>query len=81
MPKRGERTLRCRGSGHRPRYHAVTRRLIDESRGVDRGILVLFVDDVQWADPATLEFLSYLARCVVSEPVLLLFAYRREDSL
>jgi len=51
--------------------------LIQASRGTDG--LVLFVDDVQWADPATLEFLAYTARRVSGERVLLVMAYRRED--
>ena len=42
--------------------------------------LILFVDDVQWADPATLDSLFYLARRVAGERILLLFTYRREDT-
>ena len=41
---------------------------------------VLFIDDVQWADAATLEFLSYAVKRVRGEPVLILLSYRREDS-
>jgi hypothetical protein len=39
-----------------------------------RGPLVLFLDDMQWADTATLDLLLYLARSLVDEgaPVLLL---------
>ena len=41
---------------------------------------VLFIDDVQWADAATLEFLSYAVKRVRGEPVLILLSFRREDS-
>ena len=58
-------------------YHELTGKLIRESR--DEG-LVLFVDDLQWADPATLDFLSYLAKRVSGERVLLVLTYRREQS-
>ena len=58
-------------------YQALSRRLIQGSRGA-RG-LVLFIDDVQWADPATLEFLAYAARRVSGERVLIVMTYRRED--
>jgi predicted ATPase len=58
-------------------YQALARRLIQESRGAEG--LVLFVDDVQWADPATLEFLAYTARRVSGERVLMVMAYRRES--
>ena len=37
------------------------------------------MDDVQWADPATLDFLSYLARRISGERILLVFSYRREE--
>ena len=34
---------------------------------------------MQWADPATLDFLTYLARRISGDRVLLLLTYRRED--
>jgi tetratricopeptide (TPR) repeat protein len=42
--------------------------------------LLLVVDDVHEADGASLRLLHYLARCVVSEPVLLLLAHRSGDT-
>jgi hypothetical protein len=61
-------------------YRALTRELAQESQGGDHEGLVHFVDDAQWADPATLDFLSYLARRIADERILLVFTYRREDA-
>ena len=58
-------------------YQSLSRRLIQESHGA--GGLILFVDDVQWADPATLEFLAYATRRLSGERVLVVMTYRRED--
>lgn len=58
-------------------YQALTGALLKEAR--QNKVLVLFVDDLQWTDPATLQFLAYLAKRVSSEPVLLVTTYRRED--
>ncbi|MDP9274991.1 MAG: AAA family ATPase [Chloroflexota bacterium] len=41
--------------------------------------LVLVVEDVHFADPATLELLPYLARRVRGERVLILLTYRRDE--
>lgn len=59
-------------------YRSLFRELIRRSREAEEA-LVFFVDDVQWADPATLEFLSYAAKHVAGRRVLVVFAYRRED--
>jgi hypothetical protein len=59
-------------------YRALIGELIRRSRDV--GALVLFVDDVQWADPATLGFLAYAAKRVPGERILLVASYRREDA-
>jgi tetratricopeptide (TPR) repeat protein len=40
--------------------------------------LVVIVDDVQWADDASAQFLHFLARQAASQPLLLLCAYRDE---
>ncbi|MDW5326763.1 ATP-binding protein [Plantactinospora sp. KLBMP9567] len=42
----------------------------------ERGSLLLVVDDVHWADEASLRFLSHLARRVTHLPVLLVLATR-----
>jgi DNA-binding SARP family transcriptional activator len=59
-------------------YRSLARELVRESQGGDHEGLILFVDDVQWADSATLEFLSYLARRILDKRILLVFTYRRE---
>ncbi|MEW6638209.1 MAG: AAA family ATPase, partial [Actinomycetota bacterium] len=61
-------------------YGAFTRQLADASCDNGRGGLVLFIDDVQWADPATLDFISYLAKRISGERILLVFTYRREQA-
>ncbi len=40
---------------------------------------ILFIDDLQWADAATLEFLAYAAKRINSEPILIILTFRRED--
>jgi DNA-binding SARP family transcriptional activator/tetratricopeptide (TPR) repeat protein len=55
----------------------LTARLLAE--GHRHGGAILFIDDLQWADAATLEFLSYAAVRVQEEPVLMLVSHRRED--
>ncbi len=41
--------------------------------------LVVMVDDIQWADDASAQFLHYLARQAASRPMLALYAYRDEE--
>ena len=41
--------------------------------------LLLFIDDLNWADQATLTLLQYLARHVTRERILLIGSYRTED--
>jgi len=64
---------RERGSVHR----ALTARLV-RAAAPDAGV-VLFVDDLQWADAATLEFLAYAAHRIRDERVLIVVSHRRED--
>jgi tetratricopeptide (TPR) repeat protein len=41
--------------------------------------LVLFMDDVQWADPSTVDLIAYVAGRLASTRVLLLATYRASD--
>jgi DNA-binding SARP family transcriptional activator/tetratricopeptide (TPR) repeat protein len=47
---------------------------------LDARPLVVFVDDVHWADRATLDWLGYLVHRLRAEPLLLVIAYRPEDA-
>jgi predicted ATPase len=40
---------------------------------------VLFLDDLHWADPASLDFLAYLVRRLPGNPLFILAAWREED--
>ena len=40
---------------------------------------LVWLDDLQWADDATLESITYLARRLAGRPMLLLVTWRRED--
>ncbi len=41
--------------------------------------LVVFIDDIQWADQASLEILGYMAEKIKDEPILFISTYRPED--
>jgi len=41
--------------------------------------VVLFLDDLHWADPASIELLHYLARGIADQAVLVLGTYRAEE--
>jgi predicted ATPase len=40
---------------------------------------VFFIDDLQWADTASLELFNYLARRLSGQPIFILTTYRREE--
>ncbi|MEM3395919.1 MAG: AAA family ATPase [Thermoplasmata archaeon] len=48
-------------------------------REAKKNPLLLFIDDLQWADPSTLALIHYLARNLRNLPVLLIGTYRTED--
>jgi len=50
--------------------------LLEASRGGRPAIFI--VDDIQWADDASVRVLHYLARHAAQRPVLMIFAYRDE---
>jgi tetratricopeptide (TPR) repeat protein len=41
--------------------------------------LVVMIDDIQWADDASVQFVHYFARRAASRPLLLVCAYRAEE--
>ena len=41
--------------------------------------LVVVLDDLHWADPASVELLRYLARGIAAQPVLILVTYRADE--
>jgi predicted ATPase/DNA-binding CsgD family transcriptional regulator len=41
--------------------------------------VLLFLDDLHWADPASIELLHYLARGILDQPVFVLGTYRAEE--
>jgi DNA-binding SARP family transcriptional activator/tetratricopeptide (TPR) repeat protein len=55
--------------------------LVNALRHLAGNGLVLFLDDLQWADEATLTLLSNLTRYLTTTKILLIFAYRAEDAL
>jgi DNA-binding SARP family transcriptional activator len=42
--------------------------------------VVLWIDDIQWADQSTIEWLAYLAAQLRTAPLLIVTAYRREEA-
>jgi ATP/maltotriose-dependent transcriptional regulator MalT len=44
----------------------------------DHNPIVAFLDDINWADHATIEFLSYLASRINNHPILIIASYRSD---
>jgi DNA-binding SARP family transcriptional activator/tetratricopeptide (TPR) repeat protein len=63
--------------GARLRFLEAISHLIGAAFGGDPG--VIFIDDLQWCDPASLDALSYLARRLEQRRLLLLFARRSDE--
>ena len=57
-------------------FHALVQ--LFDALAQDRQLIVM-IDDIQWADDASLRFLHFLARQIASRPVLLACAYRDEE--
>jgi DNA-binding SARP family transcriptional activator/tetratricopeptide (TPR) repeat protein len=73
---------RRQASGDGPGAHtrlvsAIAEALTVMAVGLPPGMI--WLDDLQWADSATLEALSYLARRLRGRPLVLLLTWRRED--
>lgn len=62
--------------GRHRMYETVSRMIINISK---RKPLVMFLDDLNWADTATLHLLHYLARNFSEHPIFIVGAYRQED--
>jgi DNA-binding CsgD family transcriptional regulator/tetratricopeptide (TPR) repeat protein len=62
------------GRGAQSRVFAAVLDLLDQL-GADRPV-VLVMEDLQWADPSTLDLFGYLARARTSERLLLVGSYR-----
>ncbi|HEX6608436.1 MAG TPA: AAA family ATPase, partial [Chloroflexia bacterium] len=58
-------------------FEGIRQVLLKRTNGSAPG--VLFFDDLQWADGATVEFLTYFARRLQRAPVCLLLAWRTEQ--
>jgi tetratricopeptide (TPR) repeat protein len=57
-------------------YASITRELLLLSA---QKPVVVFIDDIHWADSASLSLLQYLARAIAYERILLLATYRKEE--
>jgi tetratricopeptide (TPR) repeat protein len=57
-------------------FHGVTKELLFLSA---RNPLIVVLDDIHWADSASLSLLHYLARQVGSERILILATFRKEE--
>jgi DNA-binding SARP family transcriptional activator len=58
-------------------FEGLTQALLAMCSGDQAGIL--FIDDLQWADEASQDLLTYLARRLEGRPVLLITTWRSED--
>ena len=54
--------------------------LAQSLRALAAAPLILFIDDLHWADQATLDWLTYLADRMRDEPLLLVCAYRANEA-
>ena len=60
--------------------HRLFEALAQAVSGVAAGPLVLFIDDVHWADHTTLDWLGYLLNRMHDRPLLVVLAYRPEET-
>lgn len=60
--------------------HRLFEAFVQVLRAVEAQPLILFIDDLHWADHATLDWLVYLIDRMRDEPVLLAGAYRPSDA-
>lgn len=74
---RGSTMTPARSAGERFRYHRALRVLLEELGS--RQPVVLTLDDVQWADPASIEAIAHLLRYPANAPVLIAIAHRSSE--
>lgn len=60
--------------------HRVFEAFVQALQAIAAAPLVFFLDDVQWADATTLDWLDYLIHRAHDMPLLLVLAYRTEDA-
>ncbi len=53
--------------------------LLGLRREASKTPIVMFIDDLQWADPSTLSLIHYISRNIINDPIILFGAYRPED--
>jgi DNA-binding NarL/FixJ family response regulator len=75
---RGPAVLSARSAGERFRHHRAIRALLEKLG--DSGPLVLTIDDLQWADPASIEAIAYLLRYPPETAVLISVARRAGEA-
>jgi DNA-binding SARP family transcriptional activator/predicted negative regulator of RcsB-dependent stress response len=86
VPELGARTMEAAGGATRGTYPEEARSRLFEgiarfvTRLAQEGPVILALDDVHWADEASLEVLGYLTRAVASERVLIVATYRGEEA-
>jgi predicted ATPase len=69
-------------SAHAPSQPAMLREFSDFVQEVSRlGAIVLFIDDVQWADHSTVDLLAHVGRQCAALRVLVIVTYRPTDLL
>lgn len=57
-------------------FETISKIIINISK---KKLLVMFIDDLQWADASSLHLLHYLARNISNQSILIIGAYRPED--
>lgn len=60
--------------------HRIFEALVQCLLALEAQPLLLFIDDLHWADQTTLDWLAYLVYRLAQHPLLLVVAYRLEDS-
>ncbi|MBI3460614.1 AAA family ATPase [Candidatus Acetothermia bacterium] len=79
LPRRSALSLPpLRPDQERLRFFAAIRQLLIQVSETHPPLL-LFLDDLQWTDPSTVDFLDYLLSQIAEHPLLILGTYRSEE--